>query len=728
MASDEDQSRKDFLEACERLHRNDPSQTSLRVDHEDGMLSDTDTHQQLETVAGALNQPRLFLEDLHICVQGVDPFLLGLLPHVIRTSTSLKKMNLQSALHHPRPGGHGTYFYECATDALLTAAAHCESLRKLTLDSIPFVNLRMLGYFLKHTSISELNVDFGHQRLRADQAEMICHALQQNASLQKLVLDQTTPALLGWILPGIHDHCNLRELQIVLRNDIGSAWNALPELLSENHIIQDLKITMYMGLSYNPAPLLTALQENSTLKKLTVSIQYLDNSDDTMPEEAAPVWRDMLQGNKGLKEFEWRDSTILAETATAIATGLAGNTTVKCFRLVDCTLYLPDSDVSWSVMLQQNKTLTVLQLSVCGIGPSEVEFLAAGLSLNSSLMELNLSDNEMACDGFRTLADSLQRNKTLQILRVNNNDIEGLDASNALRDLLLHNETLQLIDLSDNDIIGYTGGPMVAEGIARNSGLEELNLSRNRFNSQSTEGIFEALRHNRTMLRLILHDVAIPGNDSATLLRETFQASMLQTIDLGSNPLGEQDIEMLAQGLRDNRILRRLYLQGLGLCNESLLLIGEALTVNTTLEFLDVKEGYSFYQRSIIRNRLDEVGIRAFVRLLPRMHGLKELRGLSITDEETASILAESLRENTVMEVFSEVNIEGSPSRRLVNFYLEMNKRGRKLLHVRDGATIPVGLWALVLAKLSPRQHNRFMYCLLQHKPELVSTQATADA
>jgi Ran GTPase-activating protein (RanGAP) involved in mRNA processing and transport len=722
----EDRSRRAFLKACERLHRNDPAQTFLRVDNEDGMLSDSDT-QQLETVANALNQPRLFLEDLHIVVHGVDPFLLGLLPHIIRSSTLLKRINLRSALD-PQPGG--PHFYECATDALLTAAAHCESLRKLTLDSIPFLNLRMLGYFLHRTGIVILSVDFGHQRLRADQAEMICNALQQNSSLQKLVLDQTTPALLGWILPGIHDHCCLRELEIVLRNDVGSAWNALPELLSENHTIQDLKITMYMGLSYNPAPLLTALQENATLKKLVVSIQYLNSEIDLteVPEEAAPKWRDMLEGNNGLEELEWRDSTILTETATAIADGLSRNTTVKCFRLVDCTLYLPDSDIAWRVMLQHNKTLTVLQLSVCGIGPTEVEFLAAGLSLNSSLIELNLSDNEIACDGFRALADGLQRNKTLQIVRVNNNDIEGLEASHALRDLLLHNETLQLIDLSDNDIIGYTGGPVVAEGITRNSGLQELNLSRNRFNSQSTEGIFEALRHNRTMLRLILHDVAISGNNSTTLLRDSLQGSMLQTIDLGSNPLGEQDIEMLTQGVRDNRMLRRLYLQGLGLCNESLLLIGEALTVNTTLEFLDVKEAYSFYQRSIIRNRLDEVGIRAFLRLLPRMHGLKELHGLSITDEETASTLAESLRENTVMEVFSEVNIDWSPSKRLVNFYLEMNKRGRKLLHVRDGTTLPVGLWASVLAKISPLQHNRFMYCLLQHKPDLVSTQATVDA
>jgi hypothetical protein len=34
------------------------------------------------------------------------------------------------------------------------------------------------------------------------------------------------------------------------------------------------------------------------------------------------------------------------------------------------------------------------------------------------------------------------------------------------------------------------------------------------------------------------------------------------------------------------------------------------------------------------------------------------------------------------------------------------------VLHMRDGTTIPVGLQALVLAKISPLQHNRFLYVL----------------
>jgi hypothetical protein len=42
--ADTERHRKAFLKQCERMHCNDPDQTLLRVDNEDGMLSDAGTH------------------------------------------------------------------------------------------------------------------------------------------------------------------------------------------------------------------------------------------------------------------------------------------------------------------------------------------------------------------------------------------------------------------------------------------------------------------------------------------------------------------------------------------------------------------------------------------------------------------------------------------------------------------------------------------------------------
>jgi hypothetical protein len=103
-------------------------------------------------------------------------------------------------------------------------------------------------------------------------------------------------------------------------------------------------------------------------------------------------------------------------------------------------------------MLQHKQTLAVLQLSVCGIGPTEVEFLAAGLSLNSSLgRELNLSDNEIACEWISSARpDGLQLNKTpYKSVRVNNNDALTSRLHHALRYKLIMKRSNG--DLSDNE-------------------------------------------------------------------------------------------------------------------------------------------------------------------------------------------------------------------------------------------------------------------------------------
>jgi Ran GTPase-activating protein (RanGAP) involved in mRNA processing and transport len=717
MESEEDNSKKGFLYDFQRLQRDDPSLTEFNFRHFHVWSA-----LEAEAVVQALDQPRIFLKSMTICPQSLEPLLIGLLPHFLRLSPNLTDLSLQEATTRQEGTAVDRGLCDGATDALLVAAAACSSLQKISL-AVSMQNIRMITYFLRQTATRELRVDFDLQRFRlpAQRAELVRDGLEQNTRLRVLYLQNASPVLLGWILPGIYEHVSLRELHISVSSQHASAWDAVPELLVESHSIQELHLSITMGFTYNPTQLLKALEENCSLKKIVVNIERTDGEPVELPDEEAHVWRKMLQGNDTLEVLEWRNCTIFADTSDAIANGLAGNTSIKCVSLWECPLFLQDG-VSLRNMLQHNETLVKLVLRDCRIGPTEIEYLVSGLLLNETVEKLDLTDNDIAGHGFRSLSDGLQTNKTLQELILANNDIEGPDTPNALRDLLVHNTALKCLDLSDNDVIGYTGGSVVAEGISHNSSLQQLNLRRNRFYSQSAARILGALCRNQTLQALNLNDVALPNADNAILLREILQSSALQSIDLGSNPLDEGDIRMLSQGLRNNSKLRKLHLRGLGLNYQGLLMLGEALTANSTLEHLDIEEDYSYFQQTgTISHRIDEAGTRAFLRLLPRMRGLIFLHGLHIDDEDTASILAESLGPNTVLEQVSRVNLPiSSTSKRIIDFYLQANIRGRRLLRARDGVAVPSGLWAPILAKVASPQHIRFMFCLLQHKPDLV--------
>jgi hypothetical protein len=112
---------------------------------------------------------------------------------------------------------------------------------------------------------------------------------------------------------------------------------------------------MYMGLSYNSSATVDC-PPGKLDSRNWFSIQYLNREIDLteLPEEAASKWRHAARQPYGLEELEWRDSTILAETATAIADGLSRN---HRHQVSTGGLYAsstPDSDISWRVMLQHN--------------------------------------------------------------------------------------------------------------------------------------------------------------------------------------------------------------------------------------------------------------------------------------------------------------------------------------------------------------------------------------
>jgi hypothetical protein len=165
-----------------------------------------------------------------------------------------------------------------------------------------------------------------------------------------------------------------------------------------------------------------------------------------------------------------------------------------------------------------------------------------------------------------------------------------------------------------------------------------------------------------------------------------------------------------------NSVLRELCLKFCGISDEELIQLGEALVENSTLEIIRL-EGNDF----------DQDALSQFFQLLPQMDGLMEL-GLYVFDvdsEDLYSAAVDGLRENTSLQRLTcdgEIWHEEAPSniKVLIDFYLKLNRNGRKFLEPPLTSRIPATLWPSVLAKMTCPQDTSLLYYFLQKKPELL--------
>lgn len=134
--------------------------------------------------------------------------------------------------------------------------------------------------------------------------------------------------------------------------------------------------------------------------------------------------------------------------AAAVAKGLKHNKSLR--KLMINMNVVGDKGVeAFGETLTYNRSLRQLYLSDNNIGNAGVIALTEGLIHNDgSLLELNLSNNEITCDGAREMAIRLKKNSGLTGLWISGNPI-GYDGAKAMiQEGLQHNFYLESIDLT----------------------------------------------------------------------------------------------------------------------------------------------------------------------------------------------------------------------------------------------------------------------------------------
>ncbi|MBW01519.1 Protein phosphatase 1 regulatory subunit 37, partial [Eschrichtius robustus] len=157
-------------------------------------------------------------------------------------------------------------------------------------------------------------------------------------------------------------------------------------------------------------------------------------------------------------------------------------------------------------------------------------FVARALRIRSSLAVLHLENASLSGRPLMLLATALKMNMTLRELYLADNKLNGLQDSAQLGNLLKFNCSLQILDLRNNHVLD-SGLAYICEGLKeQRKGLATLVLWNNQLTHTGMAFLGMTLPHTHS----------------------------LETLNLGHNPIGNEGVRNLKNGLIGNRSVLRL--------------------------------------------------------------------------------------------------------------------------------------------------------------------------
>lgn len=270
------------------------------------------------------------------------------------------------------------------------------------------------------------------------------------------------------------------------------------------------------------------------------------------------------------------------EGIEAIADFLANDGIALCSLTIEmCEMEDAGAD-ALTLAMTINSTILFLNLSGNKIGDEGIKAFVLALAFNETLTELNLADNSIGTSGGSEVFIALKQNKTLRSLRLDGNPIQS-DCAEALNEALETNTTLAHLNISRTQI-GHEIGP----GIAKNKSLTNINMANNKIGKSPTDNTFcLALPSNVTLTDVNLAYSSIGLFKVAEKIGEALECTnSLTNLNLSHCVIGRNGSEFIGNGLAKNKSLLSLNLNGNLLSDKGAVSMGRALAVNNTLKEL----------------------------------------------------------------------------------------------------------------------------------------------
>ena len=158
---------------------------------------------------------------------------------------------------------------------------------------------------------------------------------------------------------------------------------------------------------------------------------------------------ELLKSSHSLQFLNIHWNNLSSESVASIITGLSHNSSLTTLNISNSQFSMANVDSLASVLKDHSKcTLTELYLWDCHISSEGAVELAAVLCRNSTLKRLDLDHNPIGVEGASSMSDMLQHNTSLEYLHLRDDSV-GEEGVHQLINSLKHNQTLRELRLPE---------------------------------------------------------------------------------------------------------------------------------------------------------------------------------------------------------------------------------------------------------------------------------------
>ncbi|XP_043928152.1 NACHT, LRR and PYD domains-containing protein 3-like isoform X2 [Protopterus annectens] len=403
------------------------------------------------------------------------------------------------------------------------------------------------------------------------------HQILKTMDLTECEIEDYTP-----VFEGLKDQkCNIENLRISRCCLFDYFADTLPSALTKNKSLTELDVNG-ISLKNSGVKLLTfGISDISSIQKLRLTQCSLEGdklSEKCEMRNSVLILLDLSRNSFGDTGAKWLASALKSPSCNLKTLVLShNNLTANCCEDLSSAIIinkslikinlnnnsLEDSGVKiLSAGLQNpNCKLQELKLSWNNLTSNCCADLSAALSVNQSLVKLDLEGNNLKDEGVNILSTGLQSASCrLKKVRLNLNRLTHMCCQALAASFYRHEPFIEL-DLSCNELLD-AGVKFLSEGLNNpNCKLEKLNISGNRLKMTSCEQLCSVLCNNKSLLEL----------------------------DLSGNRLDDSGIKSLCIGLKDpNCRIQKLNLYGTDITDISCKYIASALVENLSLKELNL--------------------------------------------------------------------------------------------------------------------------------------------